>query len=298
MAERSTHTKIILIVIVSLVYLVFGGMLQNGFYDICLWILDAAYETEVRMWKVIIAFLAFVLINIVLHATWAKAFYPKADAITVKVYTVDLNKALRKLRKTFHASVIILQAERDPEKAIQAIFTLFFRLACSVFKGDVPRVSVFRPDGDYLVSWFGYEMSELSLLQTKFYIGNDNDNDPDKRRGTAGMVFLEGKHRIVNLVEKNDLWEPNDQSYVDFIPDRPYPPFRSLIVFPILSEISIRPLAVLCLDSMQQDIFASPDSTEFISAFSDFLAIIIDLYKKQLAEIQSQLQAQAGGGTI
>lgn len=186
-----------------------------------------------------------------------------------------LNGIVRLDASLFYALPNIASAE-DREQALEKVVYEILRDCSSVIGPSLSRAYVARPaDGGSLRPWVCYQVPDETKQRTVFYVG------PDllRRRGTAGEAFTRAELIVVHMRREAGQWMADHSSYVEFVKDRPHPPYRSFVAVPIGQSDGAAPLGVLCLDSMNEALFDGEHIRHLLLTIGQRLAVPILLYQ-------------------
>jgi hypothetical protein len=156
----------------------------------------------------------------------------------------------------------------DKARAMRNLQEGFLRDVTKLFRGDVHRASILRPDEDnlYLVRVASIGMPGRDNERTDQYIG------PDSRitRGSAGKAFNE-KRVVVTLLPDQERGEKGNTKETEYLKSkerRVYVPYKACVSVPIIvGEDNDKPgtcLGVFCLDSMKPDVFNTTDEILYL----------------------------------
>jgi hypothetical protein len=199
-----------------------------------------------------------------------------SDALDTASRTVELDESLLRSMPDL--------APRDVDgttrrRRMEAILYEVLRDCTELFGPWASRAMILRPDGDRLVPWVHYQVPPETLARSSFYIGTD----PERRRGVAGEVFVQGVPRVVLIDRSGARAVPSDGAYLDFDEKRAYPPYEAFAAVPLLWEDDHGnrvALGVLCLDSALREAFASSDRINLLVAVGTRIASTIVLYEE------------------
>jgi hypothetical protein len=177
----------------------------------------------------------------------------------------------------------------DRDQRLERLLTEYLRDCTKLFVPDVSRAWILQPEGDWLVPWVAYQVPNETLTRTRFYIGPP---DPSRERGLAGEAFATKRLRVAHLTEKNGKWTADDGCYIVFDPDRPFPPYRSLVAIPISPAAPDQCYGVLCLDSVNETIFDGGASQQVIVSLGTRLVAPIKLYRDLQASMPGPTASQ------
>lgn len=178
-----------------------------------------------------------------------------------------------------------LLPRQDRETALRPLVREWLRDCAAIFAPDVSRVTLLRPvNVERLEPWESYGMPDSSLAERCFYIGREHA--PARRRGIAGEVFISGKHRVVDLGERDGLWVASDDAYIDFEGETRFPRYLTFVAVPIVGHRE-RPIGVLCLDSKTVGIFGHEPLLGLLLALGQRIGVAVEL-----AETLQELDAQ------
>ena len=171
-----------------------------------------------------------------------------------------------------------LVSAKEREGEMRRFLEELLRDASRAFAGDVHRAVILLPDasGEYLKVWAHYQMPEVSVIRTKFYIGKEID----RKRGVAGEVFLDRRLRIEHFTESKGSWKSESNSYIVFDAMRPYPPYRSFICAPIIGEKATYCLGVVCFDSESSTVFDSQEAKNLLLYLGRRIAAVLLVYRQ------------------
>ncbi len=151
---------------------------------------------------------------------------------------------------------------------------------------DRGRAMVLLPEdasATYLKAIAYHRISFTSANRTRFYIGNDETKDFE--RGTVGMVYVEQRIRVRNMIQKDGRWECNDGNYINFDESRIHPPYVTFVNVPIFSPSrggKVTCIGVLCLDSNVEGAFDSQQTQTLLEAICRRIAGVISIYLEVL----------------
>jgi transcriptional regulator with GAF, ATPase, and Fis domain len=177
--------------------------------------------------------------------------------------------------------------------ALKRVITETLQDIAEAFGDHVSRSIVLLPRGDkpWLTAFAHYRMPAETLRSSRYYIGNDGKN-PDQVR-LAGAVFLEGNQTIVRFNRNGKQWFPDDHRWTRLNSTGAVPNYRAIAVIPI--RWGDERLGVLCLDSMNRDMFDSPDTQELLATLGTRVAAPIMLFRRmQAGQLVSARRLSAG----
>jgi hypothetical protein len=174
---------------------------------------------------------------------------------------------------------------------MKLVVHLLLERALTIFDASVQRATLFLPDPsdeNCLIVWADSTKSEEGRQSTRFYIGNDTEND--KKREIPGKVYLNDELLIVHISwENGHLVADQPGSYVDFDEEHPQrKTYRSSVYVPVSvgSEPGDR-LGVVCFDSTKPRTFDQAEVQEYLVLVASRMATAISIYQ-QLHTINQQ----------
>lgn len=174
-----------------------------------------------------------------------------------------------------------LPCSPDIEKGLDRTLKHFLSECADLFKGGVARGVIYVPQGEYL--WPRVTLG--TNVSNTFYIGGDQS----KRRGIAGESYCSGKLSVTHFMERGDKWEADNPDWLPPTNGRRFPPYKSFVTIPITDNHGDR-LGVLCMDSMEREIFDPPHTLRLLEKLGSRVGAILALH----AALKMQRNTQAG----
>jgi hypothetical protein len=270
LSRRNVLVAIILSGLGAAVTGIIGG--RSDFLFVWLWEQSIVFIPSHTWFLLIISAFLLILALCVIGYIWRRYEILSRGLDTLK-HLVELDDSLLRLLPD-------LMSAKDRESEMKRLLEELLQDMTRAFAGNVHRASILLPDAtkEYLRVWVHYQMPEVSVEQTKFYIGKD----ADRKRGVAGEVFLAGRLRVVHIdIDREGNWCADSKDYMVFNPKRPYPPYRSFINVPFGSkEDSATCLGVVCFDSESPRVFDSPEIQDMLLMLGRRIAVALLIYQQ------------------
>ena len=187
-------------------------------------------------------------------------------------------------------------SERQLQRALARVIEEWLRDVVAAFGEHVNRAVVLVPRGDkpWLMPFAHYRMPGTTLKCCRFYIGEDGRNRDRVR--LAGSVFLTGEQTIVRFDPVGKRYQPDDPRWTPLDSTGAVPSYRAIAAIPIRWDNER--LGVLCLDSMNRDMFDSADTQELLATLGTRVATPLVIFrrmqrKQRAAESKLSLGSEA-----
>lgn len=278
-------------VLLFIVTAAIAGIVGNRADTLFVWLWGIL--SKINSWPWIITLVTMVIgFGLVLVFVWRSGGALRAELHKMNLELTKVRGALEKMNMLIGLDDSLLRLlaswvrAGDREVEMKLLLAELLRDATIAFEGEVHRALIFLPDAtrEHLKAWAHYQMPQVSITRSIFYVGADGD---DRKRGLAGEVFLASKIQVAHILRTNDHWKCDCDSYIDFDKRRPFPPYQSLVGVPIIGFTPSSPevsattcLGVVCFDSHNPTIFDNTAAQALLQVFGRRIAAALLIYEQ------------------
>jgi len=222
------------------------------------------FSLIVRIWWLLIAAVAIIVPPIFAALSYQSA-HQRANSLNA------LDDSLLRLIPQLVSSRTRVEADAAMGALLEEFLRDVIEIFAGAYRGSIMRSAPQHPD--YLYIWKSIGMPAESVIQIRFYIGDD---ETDKLRGCAGETYRDHESRFVHFLEKSGKGESDNPCYKRF-PKPTRSPTRSFAVIPIIGSNN-NSLGVLCIDSVNQTAFDLSIIQDLLFELGSRIAVAVEIY--------------------